>query len=330
MSTALKHISILVPKGAATLNCIEGAYKAFTTVNRFLENNGSRPAFTVELVGLDKSAHVYDKFFKVCPDADIHEIKRTDLIIIPPVNGNWNEVTEINKDFVPWINKHFLADAEIASLCVGAFLLAPTGLLNARKCATHWYAINAFKKMYPQIELVPDKIITYENGIYTSGGATSFWNLLIYIIEKYTNRKMAITLAKFFEIEVDRFSQSSFIMFTGQKEHNDVPVKRAQEFIESNFHEKLSVEQLANMFALGRRSLERRFKKATQNTIVEYIQRVKVEAAKKSLETSDKNIYEVMYDVGYNDTKAFRTTFKKIAGLSPLSYKKKYNKALAA
>jgi transcriptional regulator GlxA family with amidase domain len=114
-------------------------------------------------------------------------------------------------------------------------------------------------------------------------------------------------------------------MFRGQKEHEDEPVKKAQEFIENNFQDKLSVEQLADMFAIGRRSLERRFKKATNNTVVEYIQRVKIEAAKKSFESSNKNVNEVMYDVGYNDTKAFRTTFKKISGLSPLEYRNKYN-----
>jgi len=179
--------------------------------------------------------------------------------------------------------------------------------------------------MFPNIELLSEKIITDEKGIYTSGGAASYWNLLLYIIEKYTSREMAIMLSKYFEIEIDRHNQSAFIMFKGQKAHEDEPVRKAQEFIECNFQEKLSVEQLADMFALGRRSLERRFKKATNNTVIEYIQRVKIEAAKKSFEGSAKNINEVMYDVGYNDTKAFRTTFKKITGLSPVEYRNKYS-----
>lgn len=115
-------------------------------------------------------------------------------------------------------------------------------------------------------------------------------------------------------------------MFQGQKAHEDEPVKKEQEFIEQNFQEKITVDQLASMLALGRRNMERRFKKATANTVVEYIQRVKIEAAKKELETSRKNINEVMYNVGYSDTKAFRTTFKKITGLSPVDYKRKYNK----
>src|SRR5690606_7452837 len=124
-------------------------------------------------------------------------------------------------------------------------------------------------------------------------------------------------------------SQSPFIMFNGQKKHEDEPIKEAQEFIESNIAEKISVEELAVKFAIGRRHFVRRFKKATNNTPLEYIQRVKIEAAKKMLESSSKNVTEVMYDVGYNDTKAFRTIFKKITGMSPVDYRHKYNKEAA-
>lgn len=322
----MKHICILVPKGAAALSCIEGSLKAFTTTNDFLTRRGKAPLFSIQLVGIDKEAQVYDGFFKVTPAAAISTIDRTDLIIIPAVNGDWNEVIQQNIDFIPWLKKLHQSGAELASLCVGAFLLASTGLLDGKKCSTHWFAQHEFKKMFPAVNLAGDKIITDDGGIYTSGGANSFWNLLIYLVEKYTDREIAVMLAKYYQIEIDRYSQSAFTMFSGQKTHDDEPVKKAQEFIENNFQDKLSVEQLADLFALGRRSLERRFKKATNNTIVEYIQRVKIEAAKKSFETSRKNINEVMYDVGYSDTKAFRTTFKKIAGLSPVEYRNRYNK----
>jgi transcriptional regulator GlxA family with amidase domain len=130
-------------------------------------------------------------------------------------------------------------------------------------------------------------------------------------------------------IDIDRVSQSPFIIFSGQKDHEDEPIKKAQEFIEKNYHDKLSVEQLTNMFALSRRNFERRFKKATCNTVMEYIQRVKIEAAKMSFESTRENVNEVMYSVGYTDTKAFRTTFKKITGISPIEYRNKYNKQAA-
>ena len=321
----VRTVSVLVPRGAASLSCIEGSYKAFSIANDFLQASGRAPVFNVQLVGLDKEPQLYDQFFNVQPDRSIREKFKSDLVVIPAVNGKWEDVIEQNKDFFPWIRSQHEQGAEVASLCVGAFLLASTGLLKGRKCSTHWLGENEFRIMFPDVQLVSDKIITDENGVYSSGGAISFWNLLLYIIGKYTDRALAVQIAKYFEIEIDRFSQSSFIMFRGQKEHEDEPVKKAQEFIENNFQDKLSVEQLADMFSIGRRSLERRFKKATNNTVVEYIQRVKIEAAKKSFESSGKNVNEVMYDVGYNDTKAFRTTFKKISGLSPLEYRNKYN-----
>jgi transcriptional regulator GlxA family with amidase domain len=322
----MKHISILVPKGAASLSCIEGSFKLFTTVNDFLAGQGKEPLFKVQLVGITREAQTYEGVFKVLPDTTITEKFKTDLIIIPAVNGDWETIIALNKEFFPWINKQYKAGAEVASLCVGAFLLAATGLLEGKKCTTHWIAQNDFRKMFPDVNLVSEKIITDEHGIYSSGGASSFYNLLLYIIEKYTDREMAVLFAKYFEIEIDRYSQSAFIMFSGQRQHQDESVKKAQEFIENNFQDKTTIDQLADMLALGRRSLERRFKKATNNTVVEYIQRVKIEAAKKSFETSRKNINEVMFDVGYSDTKAFRTTFRKITGLSPVEYRNKYNR----
>ncbi|MNE05307.1 Bifunctional transcriptional activator/DNA repair enzyme AdaA [compost metagenome] len=189
-------------------------------------------------------------------------------------------------------------------------------------------AANDFRRMFPDVNLIPERVVTDERGLYSSGGAYSYLNLILYLIEKFTNRDMAILCAKVFAIEMERDSQSPFMIFQGQKEHEDEPVKKAQEFIEANFQEKITVDQLASLFALGRRNLERRFKKATSNTVNEYIQRVKIEAAKKGFETSRKNINEIMYDVGYSDIKAFRTTFRKVTGLSPLEYKNKYNKEI--
>lgn len=326
----MKHVSVLVPEGAASLACIDGAYNAFRKADEFLEKTGTPGMFKVQLVGLTNRPRVYERSFTVHPDVTIKDGFKTDLIIIPAVNGDMEKVIQMNKDFFPWINKQHSGGAEVASLCVGTFLLASTGLLKGKKCSTHWLGANDFRKMFPDVDLVSEKIITDEHGIYSSGGATSMWNLLLYIIEKYTSRGLAITMSKYFEIEIDRYNQSSFIIFQGQKDHEDEPVKQAQEFIEKNYHDKITVEQLTTMLALSRRNFERRFKKATSNTVVEYMQRVKIEAAKKGLETGKKNVSELMYEVGYNDTKAFRTVFKNITGLSPIEYKNKYNKEAVA
>ena len=322
----MKNISILVPRGAAALSCIEGPYTLFTKANDFLENFGKPRLFNVELVGITKEPQVYDRFFSVVPDKTIKDPIQSDLIIIPAVNGEWKSVVDMNKEFFPWIKTQYGRGAEVASLCVGAFLLAGTGLLKGKRCATHWLSADDFRKLFPDVNLVSEKIITEENGIYSSGGANSFWNLLLYLMEKYTDREMAILCSKYYQIEIDRDSQSPFIMFKGQRDHQDEEVKKAQEYIENHFRERITVDQLSSMFAMGRRSLERRFKKATANTVTEYIQRVKMEAAKKSFETSRKNVDEIMDDVGYSDNKAFRSIFKRTTGLSPVEYKNRYNR----
>lgn len=322
----MKHLSILIPKGSTSMVNIEGTHQIMNEVNSILKSMGREPLFKVQLVGITKETSQRNGLFTINPDCLINEVKKTDMIVIPAIHGSVEQIMETNAAFVPWIIDQYNNGAEIVSLCIASFFLASTGLLSGKQCATHWVAANDFRSLFPDVNLVDDRIMTEDDGIYTSGGAYSFLNLLLYIIEKYAGRDVAVIISKTFMIDIDRTSQSPFIIFHGQKTHEDEPVKKAQEFIEQNFQERITVDQLASMLALGRRNMERRFKKATANTVTEYIQRVKIEAAKKNLETGRKNINEVMYEVGYTDPKAFRTTFRKITGLSPLEYRNKYNK----
>ncbi|UAY54295.1 GlxA family transcriptional regulator [Arachidicoccus terrestris] len=319
----MKHISIIVPE-RAILASLEGSRQLFTQVNSFCLQNGQPPLFDVQLVGLQRDTKASGGLFTINASQLIGEVVRTDLIIIPAIDGDLQQTVQANAAFVPWIKKHYAAGAEVASLCLGAFLLAETGLLAGRKCATHWLATDEFKQLYPNADLVTEKIITEDKGIYCSGGAFSYLNLILYLIEKYAGRQMALLCAKVFAIEIDRRTQLPFTMFRGQKAHEDQPIKEAQDYIEENFRDKISIDQLCDLVALGRRSFERRFKKATHNTVLEYIQRVKIEAAKQQLELEEKNVSEVMFDVGYIDQKTFRQMFKKVTGLSPAAYKNKF------
>lgn len=321
----MKHISVLVPE-SALLAAIDDPRHVFSAVNSFYETEGKPLIFDIKLVGLKREVNLHNRSFTVHTDLLVHDVKKTDLIFVPAFEGNLEAYLEKNKDFIPWIKEQHRKGAEVVSLCIGAFLLARTGLLTGKQCSTHWRAADQFRRMFPEVNLVEGKIITEEQGIYTSGGATSYWNLLLYLVEKYTNRETAIVTAKYFAIDMERSSQSQFIMFSGQREHADEEIKKAQKFIENNFQRRITIDELSTKFALSRRSLERRFKRATNNTVSEYIQRVKIEAAKKRLETSRQNITEVMFEVGYSDTKAFRGIFKKITGMTPFDYRNKYNK----
>ena len=319
------NISILVPD-SAVIQAIADPQYLFSAANQFMQSAGKEPLFNVKLVGLKEDVQINHGMFSIKTDHLLKDVVKSDLVIIPALYGNIQNALEDNHETKEWIIKQYENGADIASLCVGAFLLASTGLLDGRKCSTHWGFQNEFREMFPNVELVDGSIITEEKGLYSSGGANSYWNLLLHLLEKYSGREIAILASKYFAIDIDRDTQTTFAMFKGQKNHNDTEILKAQEYIETNNQDKISVDELAELVSVGRRSFERRFKIATNNSVLEYIHRIKIEAAKRSFESSRKNITEVMFDVGYTDTKSFRNTFKKITGLTPIEYRNKYNK----
>lgn len=319
----MKRVTILITHNAI-IAAIGNTRHLFSMVNSFLQRSGKALKFDVKLVGLKKEMKLDDGLFTIQADFTTDEIKETDLVIIPPMSGDMESGIVLNKGYLPWIKHQYQQGAEVASLCVGSFLLAETGILNGQQCSTHWQYSSEFRNRFPDIQLVDEKIITDHNCLYTSGGSNSYWNLLIYLIEKYADRETAIWASKYFEVERNRDSQSMFMIFEGSKLHDDKAVLTAQQHIETSFKEKIITDGLADMVHLGRRTFQRRFKKATHLTVKEYVQKLRIEAAKKLLEGNNLTVNEVMYESGYSDTKAFRYTFKKVSGLSPLAYKKKF------
>ena len=272
----MKHVSILIPRGHTSVVNIGGTHQILNMVNQISAEMQKPPVFDVHLVGLERETRQSHGLFSVAPDCLMNEIKTTDLIIIPAIHDDLEKTLERNQEFIPWIVDQYKEGAEVASLCVAAFFLAATGLLDGKQCATHWMHANDFRNRFPEVELVDQKIMTEEDGIYTSGGAYAFLNLILHLIEKYAGRKVAVVASKAFSIDIDRDSQSAFIIFEGQKDHGDDKVIKAQKYIEDHFQETIRVDDLADQFAISRRTLERRFKKATSNTVTEYVQRVKV------------------------------------------------------
>lgn len=325
----MKHLTILVPDaqtGPNTVSCIVGAYHIFTEANNHYKKQDKAQVFEIALAGASLQSSFVNGSMMVMPQVALSAIGHTDLIIVPAIAAGFTELEGHNGQLVEWILEQYKKGAEVASMCTGAYLLASTGLLDKKSCSIHWNAAANFKSLFPKVNLKAEKLITDEQGIYTNGGGYSFLNLLIYLVEKYYDRQTAIYCSKVFQIDIDRQTQSDFVIFKGQKNHGDDVVIKAQEYIEKNFSEKISMEQLSQKFTVGRRNFDRRFIKATGNTPVEYQQRVKIEFAKKELETSRKTINEVMYEVGYADVKAFREVFRKVTGMAPLAYKNRYNK----
>jgi transcriptional regulator GlxA family with amidase domain len=325
----MKTICILVPDGQnnlSTVASIVGTYEIFARAGEFWKERNGTEINRMVLCGISDNSEYRQGLFSIKPELRLDEIGKSDLIILPSLSANYQHAVKDNDRLIAWIAKQYRMGAEVACICSGAFLLASSGILNGRVCSTHWAAHDQFRQLFPDVRLLKDQIITDENGIYTNGGAYSFLNLAIYLVEKYYDRETAIFCSKLFQIEIDRQAQSAFTIFKGQKQHADPEIMKAQEYIEQNINNKFSVADLSARFAIGRRNFDRRFLKATGNTALEYAQRVRIEAAKKAFETSRKTIQEVMYEVGYTDTKSFREVFRKITGLPPLAYRERYSK----
>ncbi len=320
----MKHVSIL-PLYDSTLTSIDSSHQIFTRVNDFMKYQGKPPFYNVEIVGVAKNVKLGDNIYTISVNKTLDQVKKTDVIVLPLLCGDFPKAIARNKKYNDWLIGQYNRSAEIVCLCVGSFFLASTGLLNDRKCAVHWAAKNEFRDMFPKVKIIDDTIITDEKGIYTCGGGFSYLNLLLYILEKHLGREISVLASKMFEIDIERKSQSPFVIFMGQKRHGDEMVLKAQEFIENNPSETFSVDDVCKRFFVSRRTLERRFKQCTANSIVEYIQRVKVEFAKKHLESSKKTVNEIIYETGYNDIDAFRRIFKRFTSLSPLDYRRRYS-----
>lgn len=324
----MKNIAILAYEDAV-LSSISGALDMLNVANGYLISLGKEPFFNVQLVSDGKSD------VQLSGPAQLHCTQSlaeadADIILVPAFNGNADAVLEKNSRNIAWLKEQHEKGKEIASLCFGAYFLAEAGLLSGQSCTSHWLAIPDMRIRYADIDLLPDVLMTDKDGIYTSGGALLSWNLVLYLIEKFVSREVAIGVSKMFNIDLDKGRQSHFTVFNGQRSHDDEGILTAQTFIESNYSGTISVDQIAAQAHMSKRNFIRRFKAATGNTPIEYIQRVKIEAAKKALEKSGGDVNSVMYDAGYNDVKTFRKVFRQVTGMTPQDYRRKFSRVGAA
>ncbi len=326
----MKHVSILVPVGAAS-GAITAPMDVLHEAGRLkMESDPllNRPFFEIELVSLKgKFVECLGGYSLRCHKT-IAEISKTDLIIVPNLTDNFEEKIGANQGLIEFMKEHYEAGADIGAFCTGTLLLAATGLLDGKKATTHWMAVDIFKKMFPNVNLVPDKIITDEQRLFCAGGSTSFFNLVIYLVEKYCGHDIAILLSKSMLIDMDKAPQSAYAIFSGQKEHGEDDILRVQDYIEENVNSSIRVSDLVNLTALSRRSFIRKFKNATGNTPKDYIQRVKVEWARKKLEFENIDIKQISYRLSYSDSGTFSKIFKRHLGISPNAYRKKFKKMI--
>ena len=321
----MKTISLLVYEDAV-LSSVSGAVDLLAATNAYLQQTGKPAAFLIELVSeKDRQIQLNVPAQFVCTKT-LNEVTDTSLILVPAFYTTPDETLVKNAAIIDWLKVRHAAGVEIASLCKGSYFLAEAGILSGKTCTSHWMSLDDMQRRYADIQVLKDSVMTDHEGIYTSGGALLSWNLILYLVEKFCGRDVSIGVSRMFNIDLDRASQSHFVVFQGQRQHSDDDILKAQTFIEQNFHLPMSVDQIAARSNMSKRNFIRRFKSATQNTPLEYLQRVKVESAKKALEKNSDDVVSVMYNAGYNDTKTFRKVFKQVTGLTPQAYRKKYRR----
>lgn len=250
-------------------------------------------------------------------------VERSDLVVVPAVDPDIDHHLALNRRAIPWVRRMFDGGADVASACTGAFLLGEAGVLDRRSATTHWAFQPAFAQRYPKVRLLPQAILVDQGRVITAGGATSFLNLALHLAERIFGADVARAASKMFLVDVNKAPQSAYAMFASQKLHDDEGVLRAQSLIERKPMSASSVEDVARAVAMSARTFARRFRTATGNSPSEYIRRVKVEAAKRVLETGER-VSAAAAAAGYGDAHAFRKAFMREAGLSPAEYRARY------
>lgn len=316
---------IVVPKGEVLPDAIVSAYFFLSQANQFRASLNKPPAFELTIASQTKTNWLYHGHFGI--KATLFKALSTDidLVIVPGFLTEMALPLQENARLIKWLSDQYKnQQTELASMCTGAFLLAAAGALDGKRCTTHWAFAQSFAKRFPQALLETNKIITDDRGTYTSAGAFSSLNLLLYLVEKFADKETAIWLAKVFQVDLNRNSQHPFMILNQLYNHEDDAIKKLQRYVEQHYSEEILVAELAKKFAFSPRTLVRRFKNTTGITPLEYIQQVRIEAAKRMLEQQSGNINEIIYKCGYKDGATFRKIFKRLTGLSPSAYKTKY------
>ena len=323
----MKKISILALEGCPITNIVgpmDMLCRAGKVWQRLNEDKNSKCPFEIEIVSSGDNPVMGFNNYPIYCHKTIHQVTDTDVILVPSLQfGNLDLIMEKNYQVIQWLRSHSEKGAEIGGFCAGVFLLAEAGLLNYKLATTHGRIADTFHKRYPKVNLKPDRIITNEGNIFCSN-ATSFFNLTTHLIEKYCGSDVAAYIIQLPLIEMDKATQNGFDIFSSQKTHHDTQVLAMQDFIENHYSEKITLDSLVEKFPLSKRNLTRRFKAATRNTPSQYIQQVRIEAAKKALESNSGSIQDMMHNVGYTDESFFRKLFKKYTGQSPSNYKNKF------
>lgn len=282
------------------------------------------PRFRVTTASADGRAVTCDGPIRIRPIAALSDVRKTDLIFIPSTGPSLDDVVERNADVVPWLKRWHKRGAIIASVCSGVGLVAATGLLDGRRATTHWGVVEQFRRKYPKVRWMPELMVTEDGPFYTGGGVNASLDLALYLVEKFCGHDVAMQSAKALIIETPRAWQAGFGIVPLKTEHSDEPISSAQDWMHENFHRDFPLEAPARCAGMSLRNFVRRFKQATGDSPLSYLQKLRVAAAKRLLERDHRTMQEISHAVGYEDAAYFRSLFQRHTGVSPSAYRQKF------
>jgi len=322
----MKRVTILALDHAVT-SSVMGTMDIFCQVGvtyNLVTGIAPEPRFVVEIVSLDGRPVVGFNQTRIDPHRSTAEVEETDLIVI----GSFLEFETLStcRAGIPWLRQHFERGATIASICSGAFFLAETGLLDGKRAATHWGLADEFRRRYPRVRLDPDLVVADEGRLLSSGACSSYIDLAVYLIERYCGSTVALQASKAMLHDFSRVSQIPYYVYLPRRDHGDDQILSIQALMEQDFARDFDLDLIARDNGMSRRTFERRFKSATGDTPLVYVQRIRVEAAKQLLESGRRTCDEVAYRVGYEDSGFFRRLFVKYTGLRPSDYQTKFRR----
>jgi transcriptional regulator GlxA family with amidase domain len=321
-------VSVLIAalSGTASIGTA-GLMDALNKADRVQDLRTEQPAlraFKVRLTGLDGGAVSCLDGVSLHPSAVAADVAAPDLVVVPGLDDDLAPSFAANRGWVPLLARWHAAGARIASSCTGAFLVADAGLLDGRAATTHWMFAEELARRYPAVRVTPDKMIVDNGDVITSGGATSFLNLVLYLVERFAGHDRANLAAKVLLVDGYRPSQLPYIAFGPERAHGDVIVHQVQQHVDLHLDEQLRIADLAAAFGLSERTLSRRFAAATGRGPAAYLQHARIHPAMRLLEMASEPVDQVRRRVGYTDPAAFRRVFKQATGMSPSRYRDAY------
>lgn len=323
------HVSLIAVPGTLSMP-IAGLYEvlnAFPIVAGFYDGVPASPPFAVEIVGSARTTMMAASGLPIAIQRSFGEIERSDIVIVPTMAVDEGWETGCHPESVDWMRRMHEGGAMLCSACTGLALLAETGLLDGRQATTHWAFAPSFRRNFPDVELLLNEVLVTageREEFAMSGGAASWQDLVLYLIGRFVSPTASQAIAKFELLERHAEGQAPYLPFVPRIQHGDALVLGLQQWLEDNFAVASPVREMAERSGLSPRAFERRFRQASGLSPIGYVQRVRIEEAKRRLESTDAPIDEISWEVGYEDPAAFRRLFKRIARVTPGRYRRKF------